>query len=781
MLPGWCTMPVSQEVLDEIALTRTEYDLIVELLNREPNGVELGMFGALWSEHCGYKHSRPLLRMFSHTSPVVLSETGAENAGAVDIGDGLAVVFKVESHNHPSAVEPFQGAATGVGGIVRDILAMGARPIALLNSLRFGPIDDTGFPAASPGPADSSSPQPSPSREREIATNRHLFGGVVRGISWYGNCIGVPDVGGEIYFDPSYSHNPLVNAMCVGLIETERLASAAARVPGSVLLLAGADTGRDGIHGASGLASRTFEEEAELRPTVQVGNPFLEKVLIEACLEALDTGAVLAIQDLGAAGLTSACIESAARAGRGVRIDLSQVHRRETGMSPYEVMLSESQERMLLAALPERVGEVKTVFERWDVECREIGQVIREQEAQIFDGVEPVAHLPIGPLSDAPAYRLQGQPSEEDQERRRLQLAGVPVPQVGPAETLLRLLASPNIASKQAVYRQYDHQVQTNTVAGPGGSDAAVLRVKGSSKAIAVAVDGNGRHCFLDPYVGGQIAVAEVCRNLSCTGARPLALTDCLNFGNPLRPDIYYQLEECIRGMALASETLDAPVVSGNVSLFNETQGQAVHPTPVVGALGLVDDAAKTVGAGFPAEGLAVLLIGPGLGSASVRDLAGSEYLQVMHGQTAGQPHIDLDLERRVQEVCREGIKQGLVLSAHDCSDGGLAVAVAECCILGGTGFRFQGSLDALSRWDAALFGEKQSRIVISVERERMHLLQDLAHAIGAPVSILGYTGGAALQMDSHDGEGSTTAEGINIPVSQLTDVWTHALEEAGD
>ena len=802
-------MPVSQEILDEIALTRSEYDLIVERLGREPNPVELGMFGALWSEHCGYKHSRPLLRMFSRPRPNppsegegsvgrVLSETGAENAGAVDIGDGLAVVFKVESHNHPSAVEPFQGAATGVGGIVRDILAMGARPIALLNSLRFGPIDDTGYPRASSGPADSPSKEREAgwTREREIATNRHLFGGVVRGISWYGNCIGVPDVGGEIYFDPSYSHNPLVNAMCVGLIETERLASAAARVPGSVLLLAGADTGRDGIHGASGLASRTFEEEAELRPTVQVGNPFLEKVLIEACLEALDTGAVLAIQDLGAAGLTSASIESAARAGRGVRIDLSQVHRRETGMSAYEVMLSESQERMLLVALPERAEGVKAVFERWDVECRAIGQVIAEPEAQIFDGTEAVAHLPIQPLSEAPAYRLEGQPSEEDLARRNMPLSGIPMPECGPGETLLRLLASPNVASKRAVYRQYDHQVQTNTVAGPGGSDAAVLRVRRPhpiplpegegikadeerTKAIAVAVDGNGRHCFLDPYVGGQIAVAEACRNLSCTGARPLALTDCLNFGNPLRPDIYYQLEECIRGMALASETLDAPVVSGNVSLFNETQGQAVHPTPVVGALGLLEDATKTVGAGFPAGGLAVALLGPGLGAAAAQDMAGSEYLQVMHGTASGQPRIDLALERRVQETCREGIKQGLILSAHDCSDGGLAVALAESCILGGVGFRFQGSLDSLSRWDAALFGEKQSRIVVSVARDRMHLLEDLAHANNAPVSLLGFTGGRTFQFHSYDEDGDDTGNGVELTVAELTSVWTQSLEAA--
>ena len=750
-------MPVSQEVLDEIALTRTEYDLIVERLSREPNSVELGMFGALWSEHCGYKHSRPLLRMFSHTSPVVLSETGAENAGAVDIGDGLAVVFKVESHNHPSAVEPFQGAATGVGGIVRDILAMGARPIALLNSLRFGPLDDP----------------------ENGAINKHLFGGVVRGISWYGNCIGVPDVGGEIYFDPSYSRNPLVNAMCVGLIDKDQLASAAARVPGSVLLLAGADTGRDGIHGASGLASRTFEVEAELRPTVQVGNPFLEKVLIEACLEALDTGAVLAIQDLGAAGLTSASIESAARAGRGIRLDLAQVRRRETGMNAYEVMLSESQERMLLAALPERVDEVRAVFERWDVDCREIGRVIAEPEAQVFDGAEPVAHLPIRPLYEAPVYRLEGRPAEEDVARREMPLAGVPLPECGPAETLLRLLASPNIASKQAVYRQYDHQVQTNTVRGPGSSDAAVLRVKGTGKAIALAVDGNGRHCFLDPFVGGQIAVAEVCRNISCTGARPLALTDCLNFGNPLRPDIYYQLEECIRGMSLASETLDAPVVSGNVSLFNETQGQAVHPTPVVGALGLLDDAGKAVGAGFPGEGLAVMLLGPGLGTSAANDLAGSEYLQVMHGLTAGQPSIDLKLERRVQETCREGVKQGLILSAHDCSDGGLAVALAESCILGGVGFRFQGSVDALSRWDTALFGEKQSRIVVSVERERRHLMEDLAHAVGAPVSLLGFTGGATFQVDSHDDDGAATGDGVELMLAELTAVWTQALEAA--
>ena len=748
-------MPVSKEVLDEIALSRAEYDLIVERLGREPNGVELGMFGALWSEHCGYKHSRPLLRLFPQQSPRVLSQTGAENAGAVDIGDGLAVVFKVESHNHPSAVEPFQGAATGVGGIVRDILAMGARPIALLNSLRFGPLD--------------------------VPNNRRLFDGVVGGISWYGNCIGVPDVGGEIYFDPAYSQNPLVNAMCVGLIAKDRIASAAAREVGSVLLLVGAETGRDGIHGASGLASRTFEEEVELRPTVQVGNPFLEKVLIEACLEALDTGAVSAIQDLGAAGLTSAAIESAARAGRGIELDLSQVHRREPGMSPYEVMLSESQERMLLVCPPHRVGEVRAVFDRWDVPCREIGRVIGAPEARVSSSGETVAHLPIGPLSDAPAYRLEGKPSDADLARRRLSLDGLPLPADGPGPVLLRLLASPNIASKQPVYRQYDHQVQTNTVIGPG-ADAAVLRIKGTRKAIALAIDGNGRLCQLDPHVGGRIAVAEACRNLSCTGAVPLALTDCLNFGNPERPDIYYQLEECIRGMAAACEVLSVPVVSGNVSLYNETQRRAVFPTPVVGALGLLEDAAKATGSAFPAEGLAeglaVALLGPGPDAAAPADLAGSEYLQVVHATIAGQPHIDLELERRVQDVCRQGIGQGLIRSAHDCSDGGLAVALAECCIQGNAGFQnnagFQGTIAAQSRWDAALFGEKQSRIVVTVAPEQTPELAAMAQAAGVPFSELGYTGGGDFRISGPPGAA------IDLPVARLAGAWTSGLEAAG-
>ncbi|MEC9237073.1 MAG: phosphoribosylformylglycinamidine synthase subunit PurL [Chloroflexota bacterium] len=733
-------MAVTKEILDEIALSQAEYDLIIERLDREPNPVELGMFGALWSEHCGYKHSRPLLRLFSQKSTRVLSQTGAENAGAVDIGDGLAVVFKVESHNHPSAVEPLQGAATGVGGIVRDILAMGARPIALLNSLRFGPLDD---------------PQ-----------NGHLFHGVVEGISWYGNCIGVPDVAGEICFDESYSQNPLVNAMCVGLVHTDKIATSAASEVGNVILLVGAGTGRDGIHGASGLASRTFEEKLELRPTVQVGNPFLEKVLIEACLEALDTGLVNAIQDLGAAGLTSAAIESAASGGRGIRLDIAEVHQREEGMSAYEVMLSESQERMLLVVAPRDVPAIRSVMGKWDVTCREIGNIIAEQTAQVAVGPELVVDLPIGQLSAAPQYRLEGKPSDADIQRRKLDLDSVSLPQDGPEGTLLRLLAAPNIANKKGVYRQYDHQVQTNTVVGPG-SDAAVLRVKGTNKAIAVTIDGNGRLCQLDPYQGGQIVVAEVCRNLSCSGALPLAVTDCLNFGSPERPDVYHQLEQCIQGIAEACRVLEVPVVSGNVSLYNESRGQAIFPTPVVGGLGLLEDSSKATRSAFAAEGLVVGLLGAGTSEVESHDLAGSEYLQWVHGRVEGSPRIDIDLEKRVHQVCRSAIEQGLLASAHDCSEGGLAVALAECSIQGEVGF--VGDFSIADRWDVILFGEQQSRIIVSLPKEHWDALSRLASGFAVPIVRLGYTGGDRFQLNDQ----------MDLPVSQIADVWNNGLEAA--
>ena len=736
-------MAVSEELLQEIALSPQEYQQIVERLDREPNSVELGLFGALWSEHCGYKHSKPLLRGFPSESPRLLTSPGSENAGVVDIGDGLALVVKIESHNHPSAVEPFHGAATGVGGIVRDILAMGARPIALLNSLRFGP------------PADPA--------------NRYLFHGVVGGISWYGNCIGIPDVGGEIAFSPAYSKNPLVNAMCLGVLPKERIVSAKATGPGNVFLLVGADTGRDGIHGASGLASRTFQGERELRPTVQVGNPFLGKVLIEACLEAVATfpEAIVGMQDLGAAGLTSAAIESAAKGGAGVELDVSRVPRRESEMTPYEVMLSESQERMLLIVKPNSLDQLRALFERWDLTASVIGRVTGDQWAHVHDGGAPSARVPVSVLSEAPQYRLQGTPPAWLEAARAVDLAALPLPDASPGQALLALLASPNIASRRFVYRQYDHQVGTNTVVAPGIADAALLRVPGTAKGIAVAVDGNGRYCYLDPYAGGAIAVAEACRNLACVGAEAIALTDCLNFGNPERADVYYQLEESINGMAAACRALGVPIVSGNVSLYNETDGEAVYPTPVVGAVGLLEDVRLHCTSGFRSPGDRVVLLGAAAPGSAGASLAGSEFLELFHSRVVGRPEIDLDLERRVQDVCRTAIAQGLLSSAHDCSDGGLAVTLAECCIGGGVGMEVTAELTG--RWDAALFGEGQSRIVVSVRPSLLGSVEELARRMAVPCLLLGSVGGDRL-----------LAPGIlDSPVVDLREVWDSGLERA--
>ncbi len=747
--------PETRQALDSLALSEREYEAIVERLGRVPNELELGLFGSLWSEHCGYKHSKPLLRLLPGDGPRVLVGAGDENAGAVDIGDGLAVAFKIESHNHPSAIEPYQGAATGVGGIVRDIFAMGARPIALLNSLRFGDLDDP--------------------------RNRFLLQGVVAGISGYGNCIGVPDVGGEICFGPTYSGNPLVNAMCVGILDSRSLVSAAADAPGSALMLVGARTGRDGIHGASGLASRSFEDDRELRPTVQVGNPFMEKSLIEACLELAATDHYVAMQDLGAAGLTSASVEAAAKGGAGLDLDVSRVPRRDSGMIPYEVMLSESQERMLVIARRGREDRVKAIFDKWDLECSVIGAVTADGIARVRDGDRVEGEVPVRLLTDPPLYRLKGEKPAWLDEAQRHDLSALPLPDDGPGETLLRLLASPNIASKRWVYRQYDHQVQTNTVTPPG-ADAAVIRIRGTRRAIALSTDGNGRYCYLDPYAGGQIAVAEACRNVSCAGAEPIALTDCLNFGNPEKPETYYQLERCIEGMAAASRALAAPVVSGNVSLYNETMGQDIWPTPIIGALGLLDDVDRRAGIAFPGPDRLVVLLGvpdprtaPNALSASARppvvhgdpdDLAASEYLHFVHGLTAGRPRIDLDLEVAVQRACRRLIREGVAESAHDCSDGGLAVALAESCIAGGIGFRADFAITG--RWDAALFGERQSRIIVSLPPDRQPDLRRICAQEGAPFTMLGHTAGHTL-----------TLPGTAIPVARLSETWNTALERA--
>lgn len=730
-------MGASKQTLEDLAISVGEYEAIVERLGREPNGLELGMFGSLWSEHCAYKHSKPLLQMLQHDSPHMLVAPGQENAGAVDIGNGLAVVMKIESHNHPSAVEPFEGAATGVGGIVRDIFAMGARPIALLNSLRFGRLDS--------------------------ARNRYLFGGVVAGISGYGNCIGVPNVGGEVVFSDSYSGNPLVNAMCVGLVQSDRLLSATTGGPGNLLMLIGAETGRDGIHGASGLASRSFDDDRELRPAVQVGNPFLEKILIEACMELAESKRLVGLQDLGAAGLSTASVESAAKGGTGIRIDVSKVARRERGMTPYEVMLSESQERMLAIVDPRHVGEVTRILDKWDLQYRIIGESTEDGMVTVLDGEAMSGRLPVGLLTDAPTYRLTGVEAPSAALNRRFDLQAVPLPSEPPSDVLLRLLASPNITSKRSVYRQYDHQVQTNTVVVPG-ADAAVLRVKGTRNGLALATDGNGRKCYLDPYVGGMLAVAEACRNVSTAGAKPIALTDCLNFGNPEKPEVYYQLEECIRGMEAASSALGAPVISGNVSLYNESDGQDIYPTPIVGALGFLEDAAVHATPAFKRAGDIVVMLGGGDVRGDAASLAGSEYLDYEHEIVAGQPMIDLRLEAAVQRVCRRAVSESVIDSAHDCSDGGLTVAIAECCIAGDLGF--VGSFAWSGRWDAALFGETESRIVVSLPESRLERLRRLCDEEDVPWVVLGAVGGKRIAL----------SRGVEVDLREAERAWSSGV-----
>jgi phosphoribosylformylglycinamidine synthase len=732
-------MTVDQRFLDQIALSRDEYDLVVHQLGREPNELELGMFGALWSEHCGYKNSRPLLRLFPTEGARVLTRAGEENAGAVEIGDGLLVAMKVESHNHPSAIEPFQGAATGVGGIIRDIFAMGARPVAMLDSLRFGPLQ--------PDVAGRVG-------EVEAAHNRRLFGAVVAGIGWYGNCIGLPTVGGEASFAPTYSGNPLVNAMCVGVAEVGKLVRARADGPGNPLILVGADTGRDGIHGATFASVELNEQSEERRPAVQVGNPFLEKLLMEACLELVQTDWIVGLQDLGAAGLTSASVECAAKSGTGIRIDVSRVPRRESGMTPYEVMLSESQERMLVIARAGCEDRVRDLFAKWELRSDVIGEVSDDGMVRIVDGGREVACIPVLELTRPPQYLRQGIPPDWLASLQNARLDDLP--ELGgagrsAAEILLRLLADPNIASKRWIHRQYDHQVMTNTAIGPGEGDAAVLRLKGTNRGIALTTDCNGRYCYLDPFAGGAIAVAEAARNLVCVGSEPLALTDCLNFGNPEKPDVYFQLEQAIRGMAEACRVLSIPVISGNVSLYNETNGSAIYPTPVVGMLGALDDVRYRLEMGFRQEGDLVYLVGVE-GSdgrclnGEVDALGGSEYLAAIHARVAGRPRIDLDLEHRVQRVCLEAARRGLLASAHDCSEGGLAVTLAESCVAGKVGLDASG-IHVRGRADSALFGEAQSRIVVSLSPDSREAFEEILRAAGAPATFLGVVGGDRLRL----------------------------------
>jgi phosphoribosylformylglycinamidine synthase II len=705
---------IDERRLREVALTPDEYRVIVEQLKRAPNAVELGMLGVLWSEHCSYKTSKALLRRLPSSGSGVLQGPG-ENAGAINIGQGWAAVFKIESHNHPSAIEPYQGAATGVGGIIRDVIAMGARPIALLDSLRFGPLP---------------------------ASRRH-FDGVVAGIGGYGNCIGIPTVAGEVYFDDCYAQNPLVNAMCVGIVRVDRLMRARAEGTGNSLLLVGADTGRDGIHGASFASVELDEDSAERRPAVQVGNPFLEKCLLEACMDLAHTDAVVAIQDLGAAGLTSSVAECAGRVkGAGARIDISLVPKRERGMTPYDVMLSESQERMLVVVARGREAEVEGIFQAWDLTSAVIGEVTDDGYLTVVDERDLVARLPVELLTEgAPLRRLIGVAPEPPPD---LDIDTLP-PLADPAATLLQLLASPNLSSRRGIIRQYDHMVGDSTVVAPGG-DAAVLRVKGTRLGLAMTTDCNSRYCHLDPNLGAQLAVAEAARNIVATGAEPLAVTDCLNLANPDRPEVYWELEETIAGLATACRAMDLPVVSGNVSLYNDSSGEsAIFPTPVVGMVGLLEDYAGRLEAGLQNEGDFVLLVG-----SSHNDLGGSEYLKVVHGRVAGRPpELDLTREKAVNRLVLAAAKAGLLRSAHDCSDGGMLVALAECCLLGGIGVRCPPlQPEAPVRLDAALFGESPSRFIVSVPSRAMPELQTLARRHHVEISLLGLAGGDSIEFE---------------------------------
>ncbi|HEV7388685.1 MAG TPA: phosphoribosylformylglycinamidine synthase subunit PurL [Gemmatimonadaceae bacterium] len=701
---------ITPALVAEHGLTKGEYDRLVAMLGRSPTFTELGIVSALWSEHCSYKHSRPVLRTLPTTAPYVLQGPG-ENAGVISIGDGLAIAFKIESHNHPSAVEPYQGAATGVGGILRDVFTMGARPIAMLNSLRFGSLDDSRV--------------------------RYLFSGVVKGIGDYGNCVGVPTVAGEIVFDPAYQGNPLVNAMCVGLMHEEDLIRAKAEGVGNPIMAVGARTGRDGIHGASFASEDLSEASDAKRPRIQVGDPFTEKLLLEASLELIKSGHIVAIQDMGAAGLTSSSAEMAERGDVGVTIDATKVPTRESGMTPYEILLSESQERMLVVAKKGHEDDVRAILTKWDLTAAVIGEVIAEPVYRVTEGSKVVAEFPGSRLvTECPSYSPEARESPAI-----IQLRSTDPDSVAPRPeernhswTLERLLAAPTIASKAWAYRQYDSTVRTNTVVGPGG-DAAVLRIRGTSKAIAVKTDCNGRYVYLEPRVGGRIAVAEAARNVACTGARPMAITNCLNFGNPTRPEVFFQLKEAVAGMGEACRALGTPVTGGNVSLYNESPSGAVYPTPVIGMVGLIDDISRVTRATFQNDGDAVVLLG-GMGS----ELGGSEYLSTIHGKVIGSPPAcDPARERVLIDALLEAIGSGVVSSAHDCSDGGLAVALAECCIANPeheSGADID--LSAFSAFSdrAILFGETQGRVVISSSAPER--VAAIAAAAGVPCREIG-------------------------------------------
>ena len=725
------------EVLAHHNLTADEYDLITKLVGREPNLTELGIFSAMWSEHCSYKSSRVYLKKLPTRAKNVVQGPG-ENAGVIDIGDGRVVVFKIESHNHPSYIEPFQGAATGVGGILRDIFTMGARPVALMDSLRFGPLDNP--------------------------KNRSIMEGVVSGISSYGNSIGVPTVGGEVCFNECYSLNPLVNVFCLGLAEKDKIFYARTDDVGNAILYVGAKTGRDGIHGAS-MASQEFGEDTEAkRPNVQVGDPFKEKLLVEACLEVMERRIIVGIQDMGAAGLTCSTTEMPAKSGKGVEIDLDLVPQREKGMTPYEILLSESQERMLIAARPGQVPAVKAAFAKWDLDAVEIGKVTGDGKLRCRFQGEIVVDVPVSAVVDlCPAYN---RPWKKPAGTAARPSGSVPLP-ADYNEVLRKLLSSPTIADKEWVYRQYDHMVQTNTALLPG-ADAAVLRIRGSKRGLAMTLDGNGRFAALDPRTGGKAAVAEACRNLACVGARPVGVTNCLNFGNPEKPGVMGQFKETVEGLSEACEAFGIAVTGGNVSFYNETEGIAIDPTPVLGIVGLVEDIDKVVTPGFKAGGDAVVLLGE-----NEEELDGSEYLDLVHGRNDGfPPAVDLDREIAVQETLLEAISEGMVRSAHDPSEGGLAVCAAECAFHSPEKVGCDLSFETDTRPDAVLFGESHARILLTARTENAGRVLEIAAKRGVPAGVVGTTGGTSLRI--------RVAENllIDLPVAAARRLWKNAIPD---
>jgi phosphoribosylformylglycinamidine synthase II len=729
---------IDAKLLADHNLTVDEYERIVKLIGRDPNITELGIFSLMWSEHCSYKSSRVFLKRLPTKGKYVIQGPG-ENAGIIDIGGGLAIVFKIESHNHPSFLEPFQGAATGVGGILRDIFTMGARPIAVLDSLRFGPLDDP--------------------------RNRAIMDGVVAGISAYGNSFGVPTVGGEVYFHEGYAKNPLVNVLCLGLAAKDKIFYAKAEGIGNPVLYVGSKTGRDGIHGAT-MASAEFGKETEQkRPNVQVGDPFKEKLLLEACLEVMDKGLIIGIQDMGAAGLTCSTTEMAAKSGNGLAINLDLVPQREEGMTPYEIMLSESQERMLLVCTKENLAAVQRVFAKWDLDAVNIGEVTEGGRIRVDWHGERVVDVPVDAVVNlCPAYKRPSRRPADWADLRTLEPPPLPSDLGG---ALLKIMADPTIADKKWVFRQYDHMVQTNTALLPG-ADAAVLRLKGQKKALAMTLDGNSLYCRLDPRAGGKIAVAEACRNLACVGARPVGVTNCLNFGNPEKPEVMWQFEEAIDGLAEACRAFEIPVTGGNVSFYNDTEGASIYPTPVLGIVGLIKDVSRVTSPWFKKEGDIIVLLG------ETRDeIGGSQYLRIIHGREKGlPPAIDLAEERKAHELCITAIERGLLRSAHDISDGGLAVCVAESSILSSEGLGCILELKDELRADVQLFGESQSRIVVSLSRSRLPELRNLADRKKVKASVIGRVGGREIVVRQ------SGREIVKVPVKRLCRAWEKAIPQ---